>query len=227
MTATDAAEDALYGKDKSGDELPDELQRRESRLKKIQQAKAELEREAEEKAALERAATEARQAADREHELRTGKQKRGRKRQPTAPGAAEPEARAQRNFTDPESRIMPDGANKGSFLQGYNAQAAVDSTAQIIVAADLTQQANDSRQLLPMLAGDTYGDTLILFPQEDAMPRKATAKATGVWKKEQGSGVWWIRFRAEGRLKREKAGRKSDAIAFYQQRKSELRAGVK
>jgi integrase len=66
-----------------------------------------------------------------------------------------------------------------------------------------------------------------LFPQEDAMPRKTTAKATGVWEKEQGSGVWWIRYRAEGKLKREKVGRKSDAIALYQQRKSELRAGVK
>lgn len=149
---TDAAEDALYGKDKSGDELPEELQRRESRLKKIQQAKAELEREAQEKADQERAATEAKQAADREEEKRTGKKKRGCKPQPPASGAAQPDAKAQRNFTDSESRIMPDGANKGSFLQGYNAQAAVDSTAQIIVAADLTQQANDKEQLLPMLA---------------------------------------------------------------------------
>ena len=64
---------------------------------------------------------------------------------------ARPDAKAQRNFTDAESRIMPDGASKGSFLQGYNAQAAVDSTAQVIVAAEITQQANDSRQLLPML----------------------------------------------------------------------------
>jgi len=46
---------------------------------------------------------------------------------------------------------MPDGANKGSFIQGYNAQIAVDAQTQIIVAADLTQQANDSQQLIPML----------------------------------------------------------------------------
>ena len=149
--ATDAAEDALYGKDKRGDELPEELSRRESRLKKIQQAKAELEKEAEAKAEQERAAAEARLAARKEKEEKTSKKQRGREPQIPAREAAQPDAKAQRNFTDPESRIMPDGSNKGSFLQGYNAQAAVDATAQVIVAAEITQQANDSRQLLPML----------------------------------------------------------------------------
>jgi len=148
---TDAAEDALYGKGRRGDELPEELQRRESRLKKIQQAKAELEKEAAEKAEQERAEAEARLAARREQEETTGKKQRGREPQIPAPEQAKPDDKAQRNFTDPESRIMPDGANKGSFLQGYNAQAAVDSTAQVIVAAEITQQANDSRQLIPML----------------------------------------------------------------------------
>ena len=148
---SDAAEDALYGKDKRGDELPEELQRRESRLKKIQQAKAELEKEAQEKAEQERAAAEAKLAAGKEKEEKTGKKQGGREPQIPAPDEAKPDAKAQRNFTDSQSRIMPDGANKGSFLQGYNAQAAVDSTAQVIVAAEITQQANDSQQLLPML----------------------------------------------------------------------------
>ena len=148
---TDAAEDVLYGKDKRGDELPEELQRRESRLKKIQQAKAELEKEAAEKSEQECAETEAKLAARRQKEAQTGKKQRGREPQIPTPEQAQPDAKAQRNFTDSESRIMPDGANKGSFLQGYNAQAAVDSTAQVIVAAEITQQANDSRQLLPML----------------------------------------------------------------------------
>jgi len=67
------------------------------------------------------------------------------------PEQAKPEAKAQRNFTDPDSRIMADGANKGSFIQAYNAQAAVDSQSQVIVAAGITQQANDSRQLVPMI----------------------------------------------------------------------------
>jgi len=148
---TDAAEDALYGKGKRGDELPDELSRRDSRLKKIQQAKAELEQEAAEKAEQQRAEAEAKRAARRQQEQQTGKKSRGREPKAPDPEQAQPEAKAQRNFTDGDSRIMPDGANKGSFLQGYNAQAAVDSTAQVIVAAEITQQANDSRQLLPML----------------------------------------------------------------------------
>ena len=66
------------------------------------------------------------------------------------PEQAKPEPKAQRNFTDPESRIMMDGATRG-FVQGYNAQAAVDSKAQIIVAAEITQQANDKQQLVPMV----------------------------------------------------------------------------
>ena len=66
------------------------------------------------------------------------------------PETAVPEARAQRNFTDPESRIMRDGATKG-FVQAYNAQAAVDSHAQVIVATGVTQAANDVQQLVPML----------------------------------------------------------------------------
>jgi transposase len=149
--AVDAAEDAEYGKGKRGDELPEELARRESRLKKIAQAKAELEQEAREKAERERAAAEAKLAERREQEERTGKKQRGREPKVPDPDKAAPDPKAQRNFTDPESRIMPDGANKGSFLQGYNAQAAVDSKAQIIVAAEVTLETTDNHQLLPML----------------------------------------------------------------------------
>jgi transposase len=149
---TDAEEDAQYGKDRRGDELPEELQRRESRLQKIREAKAALEAEAREKAEQERVEVEQKLAEREEEERRTGKKKRGRKPQAPDPEQAKPDDTAQRNFVDPESRIMPDGANKGSFVQGYNAQIAVDSASQVIVAAEVTQQTTDSRQLLPMLA---------------------------------------------------------------------------
>jgi len=149
---TDAEEDAQYGKDRHGDELPVELQRRESRLKKLQEAKAALEQEAKEKAAQQRAETEQKLAERKEEERRTGKKKRGRRPEPPDPEQARPKDTTQRNFIDPESRIMPDGANKGSFVQGYNAQIAVDSASQVIVAAEVTQETNDKKQLIPIIA---------------------------------------------------------------------------
>jgi len=149
---TDAAEDAQYGKNRRGDELPDELQRRESRLQKIREAKQALEDEAREKAEHERAEAEKKLAEREEQQQRTGKKKRGRKPELADPDQAKPDDTAQRNFVDPESRIMPDGANKGSFVQGYNAQIAVDSASQVIVAAEITQETNDKMQLLPMIA---------------------------------------------------------------------------
>jgi transposase len=149
---TDSEEDAQYGKDRRGDELPAELQRRESRLQKITEAKAVLEQKAKEEAAHERAEVEQKLAEREEEEQRTGKKKRGRKPQLPDPEQVKPDDTAQRNFVDPESRIMPDGANKGSFVQGYNAQIAVDSASQVIVAAEVTQETNDKKQLLPMIA---------------------------------------------------------------------------
>ena len=147
---TDAEEDAKYGKGKRGDELPPELARRESRLKKIAEAKAALEQEARERAVAEKVAVEARLEERRKQEEERGKKFGGRPPQVPDPEQAKPEPKAQRNFTDPESRIMKDGATK-SFVQGFNAQAAVDGTAQVIVGCAITQEANDKQQLVPML----------------------------------------------------------------------------
>jgi transposase len=149
---TDTEEDAQYGEGKRGDELPEGLARRESRLKKIREAKAALEQEAKENAAQQRAEAEQKLAERAEEEQRTGKKKRGRKPQTPDPERARPDDTAQRNFTDAESRIMPDGGNKGAFVQGYNAQIAVDSESQVIVAAEVTQETNDKKQLIPMIA---------------------------------------------------------------------------
>ncbi|MFA6435434.1 MAG: transposase, partial [Elusimicrobiales bacterium] len=118
--AIDEQEDAQYGSDRRGDELPPEMAFRESRRKKIREAKAELEREAKEKAEAAK-----RGIAGREKE---GPQDGPRPKEPNAiPGP-----KAQKNFTDPESRIMPSSTYKGSFVQGYNCQAAVDGEYQII-----------------------------------------------------------------------------------------------
>lgn len=146
----DAEEDALYGKGKRGDELPDELRRRESRLKKIREAKAALEAEA--KAQAQAKADQAlRRIEERERqEAETGKKIGGTPPCIPDPEKAIPEPKAQKNFTDPESRIMLDGATK-SFQQSYNVQVAVDSTAQIIVGTAVTQEVNDKKQLVPVL----------------------------------------------------------------------------
>ncbi len=131
--AADAAEDAAFGADKRGDELPDWVADKQRRLAKIREAKAALEAEAEAKAKAEAKAEEP-------------KSYRGGRQPKTPPG--EPKASAQRNFTDPESRIMK---AKDGFIQGYNAQAGVDAAHQVIVAQGLTENAADSGQLVPLL----------------------------------------------------------------------------
>ena len=122
--AVDEEEDRWYGKDRRGDELPRELAFRESRLRKIREAREALE-------------TEARQEA--EQAKKVGKQ-----------AAEVPPDKTQRNFTDPDSHIMPAPGGK-HFEQAYNAQAAVDSAHQVIVAAEITDEPTDRKQARPMI----------------------------------------------------------------------------
>lgn len=136
----DDEQDAALGS-RRGDELPEELKRREDRLAKIMEAKARLEAEALVKAAEEQRRRDAEQA-QREAE---GRQRRGKEPKPIDPT---PEDKAQTNFTDPEAKIMKQ-SNKG-FDYSYNAQAVVDGENQIIVAAEVTTQANDKQQAVPL-----------------------------------------------------------------------------
>jgi len=139
--AADAKEDKLYGEDKQGEELPDWVADKTRRAAKIRAAKAELEAEA--KAAAE---AKAKAAAEAEEQRKAeGRKKPGK---PAAPPSPEPDPKAQKNFTDPESRIMK---SKDGFVQAYNGQIAVDAQAQIIVAQDVTQSAVDYGQLLPLI----------------------------------------------------------------------------
>lgn len=145
----DAAEDELYGKDKRGDELPEELRDRESRLRRIRELKADLEREARE--AAEQQAAKAKQKNDKRlRQAKESGQKVGRLARVVDPEKATPAPKARRNFTDIESRMMKDHASN-TFVQGYNAQLGVDAQAQIIVAATVVQAGNDQEQLVPVL----------------------------------------------------------------------------
>lgn len=205
----DRDEDTRYGKNRRGDELPDELRRRQDRLAAIRKAKRELEAEA--------AAARARQLAEqeKESESRADREPPGEKRnrmkaradvakrkghrarqgarrkageagmvepdtEPPNPDRlpshqvpsnkdGEPTDKAQRNFTDPDSRIMK---RDGTYLQGYNSQAAVDAEHQIIVAQAVTNQAPDQEHLRPMLRQ--------LEDNCHAMPAKLLADA-GYW----------------------------------------------
>jgi transposase len=132
--AADAEQDARFG-DARGDEMPDWVKDKAKRLEKIKEAKAALEAEARAEA---QAKAEAQAAA--------GKPPRKGGRKPKTPPGTPPD-KAQRNFTDPDSRIMK---GPGGFIQGYNAQAAVDAKAQVIVAHGLTGNAADAGQLIPM-----------------------------------------------------------------------------
>jgi transposase len=138
--AKDAEEDNLYGKDKRGDELPEELQDRRSRLARLKECKARLEQEKAERAAKQKEKREKRE----KQEAETGQKKRGRK--PKEPDA-DCKAEAKANVTDPESRIMK---TRTGYVQGYNGQAMVTES-QIIIAAELTKEENDVKQLLPMI----------------------------------------------------------------------------
>jgi transposase len=136
----DAEQEAALGS-RRGDELPDELKRREDRLAKIRTAKARLEGEA-------RAKAEEEQRRRDEEEAKRQAEGRHRRGKEPAPIDPTPEDKAQTNFTDPEAKIMKQ-SNKG-FDYSYNAQAVVDAEEQIIVAAEVTNAANDKQQAVPM-----------------------------------------------------------------------------
>ena len=139
----DDREDTKYGKGKNGNDFPNELKFRQSRLQKIQEAKKALEDEAKADAASKQEEYKAKKAAY--------DKKSGRRGRPPKPPSGKPDPKKQRNFTDPESRIMPVSGGK-DFVQGYNCQAAVDKEAQIIVGTYVTQATNDKQQALPLIS---------------------------------------------------------------------------
>ena len=152
----DDDEDRRYGKDKRGDELPKELAFRESRLRKIREAKAALEAGA---------------LAEAEQAEREGR---------NHPGV--PDDKAQRNFTGPDSRIMP-GPGGRDFQQSYNCQAVVDNAHQVIVAARATNQPSDKGQAVSMIE-ETVNNT-------GAVPKEVSADA-GYYSAKEVDGLYGL-----------------------------------
>lgn len=154
--AVDAAEDAESGTDRRGDELPEELRRREGRLAKIQEAKHRLE---------ERARLRARERAE----------ERGKRPEEVAASEATavPRPKEQSNFTDPESRIMK---TKSGWVQGYNAQIAVNESG-VILAQELTAHNGDCPRLLPVLSQVEANLKTIGLPYSSCRPQVLTADA--------------------------------------------------
>jgi transposase len=159
---TDAEEDARYGEDQRGDELPEGFRTRGERAARIQEAieRLKAEEEAERQAQAEK--IEQREEAER----RRGKKMNGRK--PKRPEAVKPKER-RANTTDPQSYTMK---NRRGWVHGYNAQAAADCESQVIVATDIADSGVDQRQLLPMLGR--------IAEQAGAMPQQLLADA-GYW----------------------------------------------
>lgn len=149
--SVDAAEDARYGPGKRGDELPAELANRQRRAAAMARARASIEAEA---------AAKAREAAKGKARARGQDEDQARAAGEAAAKKAKPKPKAQRNFTDPDARIMKTA--DGSYHYCYNGQAVVDAAHQVIVATELNNTAVDVQQLVPMV--DKTRETLGQMP---------------------------------------------------------------
>lgn len=154
---TDAAEDAEHGAERRGDELPEELRRREGRLGKIREAKARLEERARQRA--------------RERAVAKGVPAEA---VAAAVAQAVPKPKEQSNFTDPESRIMK---SKAGWVQGYNAQVMVEEASGVIVAEEVSSHSVDSPRLEPMLDHTAATLAAIGVPPEERVPEHFSADA--------------------------------------------------
>ncbi len=174
---TDQDEDQRFGVGQPADPLPDDLASAQKRLQRLQQARTELEQEAKEQLQaavndlpLRNAGRPSKaEQASKTTKSRQQRDKETKRRIRAAKNAAAPSR--QYNFVDADSRVMKDNGPK-AFVQGYNVQIAVDAHAQIIVAAEITQQTTDRQQLVPLVKG--------VRSSAQATPETITADA-GYW----------------------------------------------
>lgn len=166
VQAIDAEETRLHGTSR-GDELPPELCDPEQRDARLLEAKRRLDQQDEAKRKLELVA-EKRQRVSRIEDAQAVLESKARSKAAAAgkpPEAASVEEKAQHNFTDPDSRIMP--KRGGEFVQAYNPQIGVDAGSQIIVAQIVTQNCNDKNQLSPVME-EAIANTGSVYPQLSA-----------------------------------------------------------
>jgi hypothetical protein len=140
------ADDADSTPLEDGLSIPEEIQRREKRMAKLQEAKKQMERRAKERLKEELAEHEAKLEARAEKQRRTGRKPAGKEPEPPQEG---PKDKDQYNFTDPESRIMK---HRGGYEQAYNAQAAVETGTMLVVGKHVTNAPNDKQQMAPTVA---------------------------------------------------------------------------
>ena len=199
--AADAEEDKLHGA-RRGDELPSWVADKAKRLAKIRAAKAELEAEAKAAAQEERR----RRAEAEAKRIAEGRKKNGFAPKPPS---AEPEPQAQRNFTDPQSRVL---LTKDGYIQGWNAQAAVDGTAQIIVAHGLTPSMSDHGQLVGLV--DAIAANLGRRPNEISADSGYLSEANLAALEERGVAAYIATGRAKhpGEAKRKIGGPLTQAM---------------
>ena len=134
------AETADQASVNEGMNIPEEIARREERLKVLAAAKETIEARAQER--FEREQAEYQQKTDkRAAQKKAGQKPRGSESKPPQPG---PKAKDQVNLTDEESRIMP--VSGGGFEQCYNAQASVDTDTMLVVSEHMSQAPNDKAE---------------------------------------------------------------------------------
>ncbi len=200
----DEAEDAEYGPEQRGDELPEELRRREGRLEKIREAKRRL---------VERARSRGQERA----EARGG----GPEEVAAAAAREVPRPKEQSNFTDPDSRIMK---TSHGWIQGYNAQVRVEEASGVIVAQEVTAHSTDSTRLRPMVDRLQENLARVGVPEEERRPKWFTADAG--YCSEGNLGMLTERqidaYVATGRERHHRGG-----IAHGSQTKTPLRAAMR
>jgi transposase len=205
----DEEEDEEYGPDHRGDEMPPWVKEKAKRLAKIREAKAALEREAKEEAEL---------AARKIEEKRRRGEAVGGWQRGKLKGV--PEEKSQRNFTDPESRIMRVGH---TYVQSYNCQAAVDAESQVIASQKVTAQQSDHDELLPVV--DDIEREVGRYPRELSADASYCSEANLAGLEDRGVSAYIATGRREHRMATATSNERAKSGPLSSRMRTKLRRG--